>query len=77
MIIGPRLWLDRHRATDWGALRPLVWVAILYTAVAASSMTVFLVQFATMRLPIVQGHGLHLPDAELGADLGTGAGPGR
>jgi drug/metabolite transporter (DMT)-like permease len=38
-------------ATDWATLRPLVWVAILYTAVAASSMTVFLVQFATMRLP--------------------------
>jgi len=50
VIIGAYGWTD-IRATDWGALRPLVWVAILYTAVAASSMTVFLVQFATMRLP--------------------------
>jgi drug/metabolite transporter (DMT)-like permease len=38
-------------ATDWAALRPLVWVTLAYTAVAASSMTVFLVQFASMRLP--------------------------
>lgn len=38
-------------ATDWGALRPLVWITLLYTAVAASAMTVFLVQFASMRLP--------------------------
>jgi drug/metabolite transporter (DMT)-like permease len=39
------------RATDWGALRPLVWITILYTAVAASSLTVLLVQVAAMRLP--------------------------
>ena len=38
-------------ATDWAALRPLVWVTLVYTALAASSMTVFLVQFASMRLP--------------------------
>ena len=38
-------------ATDWGALRPLVWITLLYVAIAASAMTVFLVQFASMRLP--------------------------
>jgi drug/metabolite transporter (DMT)-like permease len=38
-------------ATDWTGLRPLVWVTILYTALIASSTTVFLVQFAAMRLP--------------------------
>jgi drug/metabolite transporter (DMT)-like permease len=38
-------------ATDWGALRPLVWLTILYTAVCASAMTFVLLQFATLRLP--------------------------
>ncbi len=38
-------------ATDWGALRPMVWIAIAYTAVFASALTVFLIQFASLRLP--------------------------
>ena len=38
-------------ATDWAGLRPLVWITILYTALIASSTTVFLVQYAAMRLP--------------------------
>ncbi len=37
--------------TDWGGLRPMVWVAIAYVAVFASAATVFLIQFASMRLP--------------------------
>jgi drug/metabolite transporter (DMT)-like permease len=39
------------RATDWLALRPLVWVAIFYVAVCASAVTFVLLQFATLRLP--------------------------
>lgn len=50
VIIGIYGWHDIV-GTDWGALRPLVWVTLVYTAIAASSMTVFLVQFASMRLP--------------------------
>jgi drug/metabolite transporter (DMT)-like permease len=50
LIIGVWGWSD-ILATDWAGLRPLVWVTLVYTAVAASSMTVFLVQFASMRLP--------------------------
>lgn len=50
LIIGVWGWRDIV-ATDWAGLRPLVWVTLAYTAIAASSMTVFLVQFATMRLP--------------------------
>lgn len=50
LIIGAWGWRDIV-ATDWTDLRPLVWVTLAYTAVAASSMTVFLVQFASMRLP--------------------------
>lgn len=38
-------------AVDWGALRPLVWITIGYTAVFASAATVFLIQFASLRLP--------------------------
>ncbi|MEL7098059.1 MAG: DMT family transporter [Pseudomonadota bacterium] len=38
-------------ATDWTALRPLVWVTILYTALFASAATFVLLQFATLRLP--------------------------
>ena len=38
-------------ATDWGALRPLVWITIAYVSIFASAATVFLIQFASMRLP--------------------------
>jgi drug/metabolite transporter (DMT)-like permease len=38
-------------ATDWAGLRPLVWVTLVYIALIASSTTVFLVQYAAMRLP--------------------------
>lgn len=37
--------------TDWTALPPVVWIAVLYLAAGASALTIFLVQFATMRLP--------------------------
>jgi drug/metabolite transporter (DMT)-like permease len=50
VIIGVWGWRD-ILATDWGGLRPLVWVTLFYVAIAASAMTVFLVQFASMRLP--------------------------
>lgn len=42
----PELW-----AVDWANLPRLVWIAILYLAVMASSITVVLLQFATQRLP--------------------------
>jgi drug/metabolite transporter (DMT)-like permease len=50
LIIGVYGWGDLV-ATDWGALRPLVWLTLGYVAVIASALTVFLTQFATMRLP--------------------------
>jgi len=43
-------WSDL-RVTDWAALRPLVWITIFYVAIAASSMTFVLLQYATLRLP--------------------------
>jgi drug/metabolite transporter (DMT)-like permease len=38
-------------ATDWGALPGIVWVTLVYVAVAASAMTFVLLQYATLRLP--------------------------
>jgi drug/metabolite transporter (DMT)-like permease len=37
--------------TDWAALPAIVWVALVYLAVAASAMTFVLLQYATLRLP--------------------------
>lgn len=37
-------------ATDWTVLPPVVWVAVLYLGVCTTAGTVFLVQFATLRL---------------------------
>jgi drug/metabolite transporter (DMT)-like permease len=38
-------------ATDWQALPGIVWVCLIYVAVAASAMTFVLLQYATLRLP--------------------------
>ncbi|WP_175582180.1 DMT family transporter [Phaeobacter sp. HF9A] len=43
-------WRDL-RATDWMALKPIVWIGVLYLSVCASAMTFVLLQFATLRLP--------------------------
>ncbi|WP_259990523.1 DMT family transporter [Sulfitobacter sp. S190] len=47
LVVGARdVW-----ATDWTALPGLVWITIFYVAIAASSMTFVLLQFASLRLP--------------------------
>jgi drug/metabolite transporter (DMT)-like permease len=38
-------------ATDWAALPGIVWVTLVYIAVAASAMTFVLLQYASLRLP--------------------------
>ena len=38
-------------STDWSALPGIVWITLVYVAVAASAMTFVLVQYASMRLP--------------------------
>ena len=38
-------------ATDWAALPGIVWVTLVYVAVAASAATFVLLQYATLRLP--------------------------
>ena len=43
-------WSDL-RAIDWAAMPPLVWIALAYVAVFATSVTVVLLSFATLRLP--------------------------
>lgn len=43
-------WRD-FLATDWAALPGIVWICLIYVAVAASAMTFVLLQFAALRLP--------------------------
>lgn len=38
-------------ATDWAALSPMVWITIVYTGVAATALTILLLQFGALRLP--------------------------
>ncbi len=46
------LWGWRDVAqTDWATLPGIVWICLIYVAVAASAMTFVLLQFATLRLP--------------------------
>ncbi|MEZ5798745.1 MAG: DMT family transporter [Paracoccaceae bacterium] len=46
------LWsLPALRATDWAALPGIVWLTLAYVSVAATALTLFLVQFAALRLP--------------------------
>jgi drug/metabolite transporter (DMT)-like permease len=39
------------RTTDWMALPGIVWITLVYVAVAASALTFVLLQYATLRLP--------------------------
>lgn len=43
-------WSDM-RGTDWPGLPTIVWITILYTAVAATAITFVLLQYASLRLP--------------------------
>lgn len=38
-------------ATEWSELPPIVWITLIYVAVAASAITFVLVQYASLRLP--------------------------
>lgn len=39
------------QATDWHSMPPVVWIAIGYLSVFTTAVTLFLVQFASLRLP--------------------------
>lgn len=62
-ICAAALWTGALRTTDWGALPPLVWIAVVYLAVMATALTVLLLQFAAMRLPAakVMAYGYLVP----------------
>ena len=47
LLIGWRSLIE----TDWSALPMIVWIALIYVAVAASAMTFVLIQYASLRLP--------------------------
>lgn len=56
VLVAGALWLavvgaEDIRATDWTALRPMVWVTIVYVSLGASAITFVLVQYAALRLP--------------------------
>jgi len=38
-------------ATDWPGLPPIAWIALVYLAVAATAITLFLIRYASLRLP--------------------------
>ena len=42
---------DAIRATDWLALRPMVWITIGYLTIFATAASFFMLQYATLRLP--------------------------
>ena len=53
VLVAGALWLavvgaGDIRATDWGALRPMVWITILYVSLGASAITFVLVQYAAL-----------------------------
>ena len=50
-------------ATDWPALPPVVWTALLYLALGTSAVTLFLLRYATLRLPSakVMAYGYLIP----------------
>ena len=66
-------WLLR---TDWAALPLIVWVTILYTAVAATALTFVLLQFASLRLPSakVMAYTYLTPTWVIGWELALGHG---
>ncbi|MEX0338675.1 MAG: DMT family transporter, partial [Arenibacterium sp.] len=72
-------WSDL-RATDWSALRPIVWVTLLYLAIFASAATFVLLQFATLHLPSakVMAYTYLTPTWVIGWEiaLGNGVPPG-
>jgi len=50
-------------ATDWAALPPVVWTTLLYLAIGTSAVTLFLLRYATLRLPSakVMAYGYLIP----------------
>lgn len=59
VIYGARPLLE----TEWTALPPIVWAALIYLALGATAVTFFLIQFATLRLPSakVMAYGYLIP----------------
>lgn len=49
--------------TDWPGLPPVVWGALLYLAIGTSALTLFLLRYATLRLPAakVMAYGYLIP----------------
>ena len=63
-------------ATDWGSLRPIVWIGLIYVSVFASACTFVLLQFATLRLPSakVMAYTYLVPSWVIGWEIALGNG---
>lgn len=61
-------------ATDWPALPPIVWITVVYLAVAATAMSFALLQHAAMRLPAtkVMAYTYLVPSFVIGWELALG-----
>ena len=61
-------------ATDWGALPAIVWICLIYVAVAASALTFVLLQYAALRLPSakVMAYTYLVPTWVIGWELALG-----
>nr|WP_277818351.1 DMT family transporter [Gemmobacter straminiformis] len=64
------------RATDWAALPAIVWITLLYIAIAASAATFVLLQYATLRLPAakVMAYTYLVPSWVIGWEIALGRG---
>ena len=60
--------------TDWGALPAIVWICLIYVAVAASALTFVLLQYAALRLPSakVMAYTYLVPTWVIGWELALG-----
>lgn len=68
ILIATTIWVGLYgfgeiSRTDWASLPPLVWFVLLYLAIFTTAITLFLVQYASLRLPAskVQAYGYLVP----------------
>lgn len=76
VVVGLWGWAD-VLATDWTALPGIVWICLIYVAVAATGLSFVLLQFASLRLPSakVMAYTYLVPSWVILWELGLGKGP--
>lgn len=81
VLVTGSVWLlifgaNKLQAVDWGAVRPMVWWALLYLAVFTTVITFFLTQYCTPHLGAIRAmaYSYLYPGLVLLIDLGLGKG---